>query len=649
MDFDVVITALMIGTALISARIAIKNRAKTWMIVQAVNLSVLALAWAFARDHVAVIAGPVWALSVLTPGIAINLADRAGRSERHGVAYAALRVAVLLHPNDPLRLRVLVAAVLRADRKGDPAMIAAALDRLAAHPAGGTLAMLLRWRDEGRWDEMRAYIEERPGFQSADPTALGLYLRALGELGDIETMLATFDATRNSPAFHASEDQALLVTAAFAGRVETTAMLLDRRHREMPDDVRTFWLLTSRHAAGEDVTTALRELGKSKHLRLGRGALARIEAPPAPPPSPTALRVLEAIDHEARIHPPMRPTRPTVSVPIVLFNLYTFAREVPGGTTDGTNLYELGALSLKSFQAGDWVRIGTATILHYGALHVAMNMLGILLFGPILEAAIGRWRALVVYVGSGLVANVIAVVIAKNTSGPGALLVGASGCAMGIIGALLVVRVKIWRKKRTPLAQAGVRSLAFIFFLQVVVDALMPRVAGSVHALGALSGALLALALGAPRWESVPQRKPAGARQYGFVLAGLLVAIGFVELAFAKTRERPADLVACEAGDADACARVCGDRDERWSTHCVQLARKLSMSPGRTREDEHRAYVTFEATCDAGSSFACTSLGVMIFNGDSVRADPEAARALWRTQCDGGEEAACRILAAPRD
>jgi rhomboid protease GluP len=645
MELDVAITILMVGTALLSLRVAIKSRARAWMLLQGANLAVLGAAWLFAPKHVAAIAGPLWAVSVLLPGLATTLAERYSRAERYGVAYALSTIAALLHPTEAMKLRLLVTTVQRADRAGRREEADAALERLAQHPAGLTLATLLRFRFDQKWAETREWIEAAPGLVRADPVALSFYVRALGEIGDVEALCRVIEDTRTAPAFHQVEDQILLFAAAFSGRAKTTALVLERRHADMPDDLRRYFELAAAHAAGEDVDAALRALGESAHPRLARAALARIDAPPAPPLSGEARRTLDALDESVRALEPARAVRPTVTTPIVLVNLYVFAREAPGGVTDIVNLYGLGALSLGGFQTAEWYRLFTATVLHYGVAHVAMNMVGVLLFGPQLEASIGRARALAIYVVSGVVANVVAVLWTKHTGAQGAVLVGASGCAMGIIGALLVRRIAAWRRRRTPLAQAGVRSLLGIFALQIVFDAVTPRVAGSVHLLGAAAGALLALALGAPRWRDIGPR-PRGVRKRAraAVALGVLASVALLEVAFAKTSAGPRDLGACEDGDTEACARVCYDRDDRWMARCQRLARSLATAPRPTADDERRAFVIFRATCDAGDLYGCTSAAVMTFNGQGTARDEEAARRAWIAGCDAGESAACEIL-----
>ena len=54
---------------------------------------------------------------------------------------------------------------------------------------------------------------------------------------------------------------------------------------------------------------------------------------------------------------------------------------------------------------GEWWRLMTAAFLHYGPVHLALNMFSLYFAGSILEQVIGRWRYLLLYLVSGLVGS----------------------------------------------------------------------------------------------------------------------------------------------------------------------------------------------------------------------------------------------------
>ena len=93
-----------------------------------------------------------------------------------------------------------------------------------------------------------------------------------------------------------------------------------------------------------------------------------------------------------------------------------------------------GAATLVGFAHGEWWRIFTPMFLHYGPLHLAMNMYSLYFAGSILESLIGRWRFLLLYIVSGLAGSAGAFLWNPNSIG-----VGASGAIFGVLGALYVL------------------------------------------------------------------------------------------------------------------------------------------------------------------------------------------------------------------
>ena len=67
-----------------------------------------------------------------------------------------------------------------------------------------------------------------------------------------------------------------------------------------------------------------------------------------------------------------------------------------------------------------------SAFLHYGPLHLALNMVSLYFAGSILEQVIGRWRFLLLYLVSGLAGAAGALLWSPN-----ALTAGASGAIFG--------------------------------------------------------------------------------------------------------------------------------------------------------------------------------------------------------------------------
>ncbi len=145
--------------------------------------------------------------------------------------------------------------------------------------------------------------------------------------------------------------------------------------------------------------------------------------------------------------------------------------------------------------AGSALRLLTYQFLHGDALHWLGNMLVLLLAGPFAEAALGRLRFLLAFVGSGVFAGALHLLISDQT------LVGASG---SISGAMAMVAV-LYGTRKVPVFYwlfvyfntARIPALLLLpiwLAIEAVQWALAPesRVAYDAHIGGFVAGAVLA-------------------------------------------------------------------------------------------------------------------------------------------------------------
>ena len=110
----------------------------------------------------------------------------------------------------------------------------------------------------------------------------------------------------------------------------------------------------------------------------------------------------------------------------------------------GSTIYEKGVLiagravdshgHLIGVAQGQYWRLLTAAFLHYGPIHLLMNMFALYWFGSLLERRIGSGKFLLLYVVSGLAGSAGALLLdpLKPT-------VGASGAIFGVLGAGFVL------------------------------------------------------------------------------------------------------------------------------------------------------------------------------------------------------------------
>ncbi len=135
---------------------------------------------------------------------------------------------------------------------------------------------------------------------------------------------------------------------------------------------------------------------------------------------------------------------------------------------------------------GQWWRLVSSMFLHYGILHLLLNMWALFQAGQLVEKLTGRALYLIVYFGSGMIGSLTTVIWHGKA---GAWSAGASGAVFGIYGALigfmLRQRQAVPEQVRRPILKG---ALAFAAY-NLVFGFLMPGVDNAAH-LGGLIGGL---------------------------------------------------------------------------------------------------------------------------------------------------------------
>jgi membrane associated rhomboid family serine protease len=160
---------------------------------------------------------------------------------------------------------------------------------------------------------------------------------------------------------------------------------------------------------------------------------------------------------------------------------------------------------------GAYWQLLTSAFSHLEIWHIGFNMLALWVLGPQLELAIGRVRFLALYLLSGLAGSTLVYWAAPVST----TTLGASGAVFGLMGALLVLAVKV---------KANPQQILMWIGLNFVITVVFPGISWQGHLGGFLGGALIAAVLVyAPRprrtlWQS------AGLGAVGVALA-VLVAL----------------------------------------------------------------------------------------------------------------------------
>ena len=143
---------------------------------------------------------------------------------------------------------------------------------------------------------------------------------------------------------------------------------------------------------------------------------------------------------------------------------------------------------------GQWWRLGTAMFLHFGLVHLGMNMWALWDGGRLVERLYGSLRFAGIFLASGLTGNLLSLIVAADRAVSG----GASGAIFGIYGALLVW---LWRERRTvhPTEFRWLFGGAALFSAATIgLGLLIPGIDNAAHIGGLVSGALLGAAVARP-------------------------------------------------------------------------------------------------------------------------------------------------------
>lgn len=180
-----------------------------------------------------------------------------------------------------------------------------------------------------------------------------------------------------------------------------------------------------------------------------------------------------------------------------------------------------GANFAPATQDGQWWRLVSAMFLHFGVVHLALNMWVLWDVGRLVERLVGRWRFVLIYLASGVLGNLLSLVVQGNQAVSG----GASGAIFGLYGALLGF---LWRE-RAQVERAEFRWLfgaASVFTLFTLgMGQIVPGIDNSAHLGGLLAGALSGSLLARPwtRRSAQNRARPMAAGALLVLATGLLL------------------------------------------------------------------------------------------------------------------------------
>lgn len=178
--------------------------------------------------------------------------------------------------------------------------------------------------------------------------------------------------------------------------------------------------------------------------------------------------------------------KPWVTYALIAINVAVFAADLAtgGGLFRGGGApYKAGALNAVVLAGGDWYRLLTTGFLHYGVIHIGVNMYSLYILGPQLEKLLGSVRFLALYMASLLAGSLGAILLE-----PGASVAGASGAIFGLLGAALAFQVSnkinIWRS-----------GLGNVLLINLFITFAVPYISKGGHLGGLAAGGLCGYAM----------------------------------------------------------------------------------------------------------------------------------------------------------
>ncbi|WP_051116332.1 rhomboid family intramembrane serine protease [Amycolatopsis nigrescens] len=191
--------------------------------------------------------------------------------------------------------------------------------------------------------------------------------------------------------------------------------------------------------------------------------------------------------------------RPIVTPVLIALNVLVYLITVlqSGSPMDNQNsqLQQDGVLWPYGVAGGEWWRLITSGFLHYGLLHIAVNMFALWVLGRDLELLLGKIRFTAVYFVS-LLGGSVAVYQFSDPNGPTA---GASGALYGLMGGLLVA---VLRLKLNPGFAIGTIVLNLVITYAIPGISLYAHVGGLVVGVLAMAAMLYAPAKGRAGWQA---------------------------------------------------------------------------------------------------------------------------------------------------
>ncbi len=351
------------------------------------------------------------------------------------------------------------------------------------------------------WENLLTWIQNHTSKSALfnQPKLFMYYIRCLGEMGELNHLLQELEMA--TPTLEKSGDKisinlVRMFALAFSGKTESVKLLLNNSLKIYPEKIKRFWFFTAQMAAGNLQVSrqGLLELRLNSDLILNNAIEQRLCDPILESKRQLSLDSIHIINNiETKINREIkcdrivdfRNSKADATYVLIAVNLIFFILEYTGGGfTNEETLTNLGALIPQAVKAGEWWRLLNANFLHFGWIHLLSNIIALYFLGKIVEPNLGRLWYLITYFVSGIGAMIAFTFLAE----PDQILIGASGAIMGLIGAILAIFLKVWRKDNSRIARQRMLVILFMVGLQFAFDLANPQVSFLCHLFGFIIG-----------------------------------------------------------------------------------------------------------------------------------------------------------------
>jgi rhomboid protease GluP len=166
---------------------------------------------------------------------------------------------------------------------------------------------------------------------------------------------------------------------------------------------------------------------------------------------------------------------------------------------------QMGALGMPELAQKEWWRLLTTCFLHFGLIHLSMNMIT-LYFARRIEALWGSARFLALYLICGFCASCVAIYYNPGTPEHPIMLAGASGALWGVLASQAMWLLFNYTHLTPQIVRATVTQMAQMLMINIFVS-FLPGISAAAHFAGGFTGIAMAALLQMQRYGH-PARRP---------------------------------------------------------------------------------------------------------------------------------------------